>query len=255
MGKRFFDTNTWSKTWFRELTPADKAAWFYILTNCDAVGVWDADIKLAEFCIGAPVDWKNLQALTNGNIEVLNSGKWWLVDFCRYQYGVLDRESISKVQASLIALLLRHGLWERYLATVGPTVEPTVQDKEKEKVKEKEKDKEKEKEKESYAEGVRMTKAEHSALVAQYGERVIKLAIEKVAAQQIKTDKPYKSPRGAILQWGIRAALEEIKKGGAPVKDSYPLCPSCGKPTTGRRSGASGGKWLYTCACGGSVEA
>ncbi len=227
MSKRFFDTSTWAKQWFRELTPAEKTAWFYILTNCDAVGVWDADCKLAEFCIGAPVDWETFPAQTNGNIEVLENGKWWLVDFCRYQYGVLNPESQSKVQVSLTTLLLRHGLWDRYLATVGPTVGTTVQDKDKEK--DKEKEKEKDKERLEYAEGVRMTKDEHSALVAQYGERVIGLAIQKVAAQQIKTGKKYSSPRGAVLQWGIRAALEEIKK--TPMDRTAkpnPVCPECG---------------------------
>jgi len=85
-------------------------------------------------------------------------------------------------------------------------------------------------EKATYAEGVQMTKTEHSALVSQYGERVVKLAIEKVAAQQIKTGKLYKSPRGAILQWGIRAALEEAKK--TPIDRSAPSSPlcHCGKP-------------------------
>jgi hypothetical protein len=225
MGKRFFDTNTWSKPWFRTLTPADKAAWFYILTNCDLVGVWDADKKLADFCIGEEVDWNLFQAITNGNIEVMENGKWWLVDFCRYQYGMIKSESLSKVQNAIHSLLLYHGLWEKYLHTVSGT----VQDKEKEKELDKEKDKEKEKD--SYAEGVRMTKAEHSALVAHYGEPVVRLAIDKVAAQQIKTGKAYKSPRGAILQWGIRAALEEIKKNGGIKREApaNPKCDVCGK--------------------------
>jgi hypothetical protein len=86
--------------------------------------------------------------------------------------------------------------------------------------------------KEIYAEGVRMTKTEYSALVGQYGEAVVKLAIEKVAAQQIKTGKSYKSPRGAILQWGIRAALEEQEKHGKPIDRSpapHPVCDLCGK--------------------------
>jgi hypothetical protein len=183
----------------------------------------------------------------------MENGKWWFVDFCKFQYGKINLVTNSKVQKYLCALLEEHGLWDAYLLTVSVTVGDTVQDKDKEKDKEKEKDKDKERE--SYAEGVRMTKTEHSALVAQYGERVIGLAIQKVAAQQIKTGKPYKSPRGAVLQWGIRAALEEIKKGGAQEKQTNPLCPDCHKPTTARRSGASGGRWLYTCPCGGSVEA
>jgi hypothetical protein len=253
MGKRFRDTELWGKEWYVALSCVERCAIDYVLCRCDPVGVWAPAFSVAERLIGESLDWLSFTKRVNGNIVILDDGKWWLRDFCVYQYGRINPESESKVQRSLYALLVKHGLWDAYLLTlkptVRPTVEPTVQDKEKEKVKVKEK------EKESYAEGVSMTKAEYSALVDQYGERVIKLAIDKVAAQQIKTGKPYKSPRGAILQWGIRAALEEIKRGGTPAKDEYPLCPDCRKPTTSRRSGEGGGRYLYTCPCGGSVVA
>jgi hypothetical protein len=236
VSKRFFDTNTWAKPWFRELSPAEKTAWFYMLTNCDLVGVWDADTKLAEFCIGAPVDWEHLNASANGNIEVLENGKWWLVDFCRYQYGVVKAESKSKIQEAIHSLLLRHGLWERYLETIHEcSIEypGTLQDKDKDKDKVKDKEEDKDKDKEVYAEGVAMKPVEYSALANQYGKEVIDLAIQKVSAQQIKTGKAYKNARGAMLQWGIRAALEDRKKSGvkAKVEAKVVPCDVCGAPT------------------------
>ena len=53
----------------------------------------------------------------------------------------------------------------------------------------------------SLAEGVSMTKPEYSALCAKYTKPVIDLAVQKVAAQQIKTGKRYPSPRGAMCTW------------------------------------------------------
>jgi hypothetical protein len=244
VSKRFFDTGTWAKPWFRELTPADKVAWFYILTHCDAVGVWDADTKMADFCIGAPVDWANLAEVSNGNIDVLENGKWWMVDFCRYQYGVLKQESQSKVQSSLIALLLRHGLWERYTATVVPT----VQDKDKEK--DKEKVKEKEEEKEYYADAVALTTTEYNKLVTRAGERVAKACIEKLSAWKLSKGATYKSDYHAILTWVLGAVTGQ--KGGAipapkAAPASGPPCPECGKECT-REFG------YWTCGVHGRKE-
>lgn len=75
MSKRFYDTTIWRKPWFRQLAPAQKAAWFYILCECDNVGVWISDTEAAEFYIGEKVDWTALRENCNGNIEVLPNGK------------------------------------------------------------------------------------------------------------------------------------------------------------------------------------
>jgi len=227
VAKRFFDTGIWAKAWFRELSPVEKVAWFYILTNCDAVGVWDADKKLAEFCIGDPVDWEGLKRAANGNIEVLDNSKWFLVDFCNFQYGKLREE--CRPHAYYLSLLEHHGLKER-VSKGYPKGIHTLKEKEKDI----EKDIEKEKDgKQTFAEGVSMKPAEYSALANQYGKGVVDLAIQKVAAQQIKTGKAYKSPRGAILQWGIRAAMEEVKKTGVKPKREEKVvpCDVCGAPT------------------------
>jgi hypothetical protein len=81
------------------------------------------------------------------------------------------------------------------------------------------------KELETYAEGVEMAPADYLALCSRYAKPVIDLAIQKVSAQQIKTGKRYPSPRGAILQWGIRAALEDQKKHPEAKKTEF--CPEC----------------------------
>lgn len=116
---RFVDTNIWKKPWYRKLTPAEKCAWKYITDNCDNVGVWDADFELATFCIGESIDWFAFAEKTNGNIEILENGKWWLVDFCSFQHPDLNEQSDSKPIKSYVALLKKHNLWKAYLKGIN----------------------------------------------------------------------------------------------------------------------------------------
>jgi hypothetical protein len=150
LGKRFTETSKWNKPWFRKLTPVEKSAWFYITENCDNVGVWDADKELAEFCIGGPVDWDTFIEKTNGNIEILDDGKWWLVDFCEFQHTDLDPSSQSKPVQSYIRLLKRHNLYQRVMKAFGYSLDTFSKgSKERERVRDKEREKDMEEEEEN----------------------------------------------------------------------------------------------------------
>ena len=113
MGKRFTDTDIWSKPWYRKLSPVEKCAFSYIKDNCDNVGVWCPDFELAEFIIGEKIDWEGLFDGANGNIEKLKNGKWWLKDYIFFQHGDFSLNSKNNAHKSYIALLKRHGLYER----------------------------------------------------------------------------------------------------------------------------------------------
>ncbi len=119
--KRFSDTDIWTKKpWFIELTPIEKCAFLFITAQCDNVGVWTRNTKIANTIIGENVNWLILIEKTNGNIEVLKNGKWWLIDFCDFQYGKLSEN--CKPHQSYIALLKKHGLYERVcIGFVNPT--------------------------------------------------------------------------------------------------------------------------------------
>ena len=135
MSKRFRDIGIWEKPWYRLMTPLQKCAWSYVTDRCDSVGVWDADKEMADIFIGEKVDWEALLSATNGNIEALENGKWFLVDFCAFQYGELRSE--CKPHASYLSLLRKHGLSERVCKGYGKSIYTA---KEKEKEKELEKD-------------------------------------------------------------------------------------------------------------------
>ena len=67
----------------------------------------------------------------------MSNGKWWLVDFCEFQYGKLVET--NKPHLSYIALLQKHGLYKGLQRGFHA---PKEKDKEKDKDKDKEKEKE-----------------------------------------------------------------------------------------------------------------
>jgi len=135
--KRFFDTAIWDKPWYRKMSPVYKVAWYYLTSKCDNVGVWIPDYEAADFFIGEQVNWDAFRASTNGNIEVLDNGKWWLADFVTFQYGEL--KDTNSPHRSYISLLKKQGLYKGYLR--GSST-PKEKDTDKDKGKGKEKDKE-----------------------------------------------------------------------------------------------------------------
>ena len=112
MSKRFTDTELWTKPWFMALSIAEKLVWFYIKDNCDNVGVWTPNLPLADFVLGASIDWEEFRDKCHENIAVLDNGKWWLVDFCSFQHPDLKAESTSKPIISYIRALKKHDLWD-----------------------------------------------------------------------------------------------------------------------------------------------
>ena len=151
MSKRFRDIGIWKKEWYRKLTPEQKCAWNYLCDECDNVGVLALDRDMANFCIGAKVNWDKMVELCNGNVEVLPNGKWFLVDFCAFQYGKLRSECIP--HASYIALLHKHELFERVCGRVGQGLGKGFAS-----AKDKDKDKDKEEEKEALRAAARLKK-------------------------------------------------------------------------------------------------
>jgi len=151
VGKRFTDTTIWEMSWYRKLIPIEKCAFNYIKDRCDAVGVWKPDFELAEYMIGGKVDWNHLRESANNNIIVLENGKWFMPDFCSFQYGELN--PACKPHRAYIALIEKHDLQSLFspngvkggkgihtLSEVSDRVSEkphTLQEKEKEKEKEK----------------------------------------------------------------------------------------------------------------------
>jgi hypothetical protein len=108
MGKRFTETGKWTDKWFRRLTPEFKMAWCYVTDCCDQAGVIDLDRDLANFQIGAPVEWDAFLTECGDRIRLIAKGKWFIAGFIKFQYGKLSAD--CKPHMPVIQLLERHGI-------------------------------------------------------------------------------------------------------------------------------------------------
>jgi len=153
MPKRFTDTDIWKKKWFRKLSPTGKIAFKYIMDTCDNVGVWDGDTEVADFLIGEDIDWTSLVEKINGNIQILDCGKWWVVDFVRFQHSDMFSGSQSNACKSYVRLLQKHNLFINFPELFQAYGKPSAsqyeapKEQEQEKVKDKVRERVKEKEK------------------------------------------------------------------------------------------------------------
>lgn len=135
MSKRFIDTDIWTQNkWFRKLDPKYKIFWYYLISNCDAVGVWEEDIELASFIIKHEYTVEEILEIFGERVKVFSDNKkWWLKDFCTFQYGELKDDPHNKPHTVYIRKLKEHRLFIDYTKSID-------------RLKEKEKDKEKDKE-------------------------------------------------------------------------------------------------------------
>jgi hypothetical protein len=214
MSKRFRDTELWGKEWFVALTCAERCAIDYVLCRCDPVGVWPPAFSVAERLIGEPVNWDELPAKTNGNIQVLPNGKWFVTDFVEFQYGKL--RATCRPHLYYLSLLEKHGLAEGYAKGTGT-------------LKEKEKELELEKEKEELAPGVLLTTSEHDKLETKYGADNTKAALAKLSAYKLQSGRKYASDYGAILHWVMDEVTKKAKAEGPRSRTPAWVCGKCGK--------------------------
>jgi len=135
MAKRFTDTTKWTNNkWFFNLSLESKLFWMYILDACDQVGVWEENVILASRIIGYEYSIDTLLKDLGKQIHLFKEDrKWWIVDFCGFQYGILKEDSASKPIQSHISLLKKHSLWILYTKGIH-----TLKDKEEVKVEVKE---------------------------------------------------------------------------------------------------------------------
>lgn len=191
MSKRLSDTEVWKKSWFFDLPDKYKLFWFYILSDCDAAGIWTANFKIAKAYLGE-LDLDKLIDAFKGQVTILNDGSYWLInDFIKFQYGYPIKE-IAPMFKKIDTLLKQRNLSINTLYdTVYHTVYDTVKDKDKEedkvKVEEKE-DPEIEKWEKiiinNYSQLLKLkeplTYEQHLKLVERYGKKAVTLVYERM---------------------------------------------------------------------------
>ena len=104
MAKRFTDTGLYDKEWFQELELKNKVFWEYITKKCDHAGIWDVNIRMASYIIGADFKKDELLEVFKERIIVIENDKWFIPKFLIFQYGTELNES-NRVHKSAISRL------------------------------------------------------------------------------------------------------------------------------------------------------
>lgn len=133
--KRFTDIEIWDREWYMELKPVHKCLMKYIFDKCDASGCWKPNWKLASLHIGETVNFSDLKKLPEDQYEVLESGKIFIPDFIKFQYGQLSKK--SPAHNPIFLAIEKNNLSDRLFNRVSNS--PKDMDKEKEEEKDKEK--------------------------------------------------------------------------------------------------------------------
>ena len=205
--KRFTDSAIWDKLWFMRLSATEKAAFMYILSKCDCIGIWDINDILLAACTGYKGDMKTLAKKTNNNIEMFGKDKIWLPGFCSFQYG--DLKETCPPHRKYISELKKRSLFERVakgyrkgLNTLQEEEEEEEQDKEEEKEKEKEEERSKKAKPKKAAYGehgkVMLTDVEYNQLLKKHGEVKALDGIDTLGAWLLSTGKYRPSHYGCL---------------------------------------------------------
>lgn len=211
MPKRFIDSSIWEIEWFQMLPPEQKLAFIFMFTKCDSVGVWNPNKSLAEFLIGEKVDWRKFLEEVNGNVKVLPDGKWYMPDFCDFQYGKLTEK--CPPHRTYIALLKKHGLYKQRKKPEKKTVEG----------------------KKEYQSGVFLKEEEYSKLCDDYGKVAIDSKIEDLSNYIGSQGKQYKDHNKTLRAWLKREGVPRAPRrricecGYDATNTTMGTCPRCGE--------------------------
>lgn len=124
MAKRFVSTELFEDSFFMELSPELKLFWIYLITKCNHAGIWQVNKKLAEFHIGAKLDWERMKEVFKDKI-IMRDNVWYIPNFIYYQYGSSLNPS-NKVHNSVIRLLDEEGFTDTTEISESP--EPTLEE-------------------------------------------------------------------------------------------------------------------------------
>lgn len=137
MSKRFIDTELIRKSWYRRLTPSQKALWIYLVNACDVAGVVELDLEAMSFAVNANITMKDVDSLGN-QIEVFDGNKIHILDFVSFQFGQLS--AACKPHLQIIKLIEKYDF--KRVSKGYPKGIQTLEDKDKDKDKEMDMEKE-----------------------------------------------------------------------------------------------------------------
>ena len=116
MAKRFTDTEKWKKGFVRNLPPAYKLLWLYMLDDCDNAGVWQVEVEVASIRLGVKLkEAEALKLFGNNVISFDNGTKWFIKEFVKFQQGVNhigELNNNSNPHKSILRIVEQYNLLE-----------------------------------------------------------------------------------------------------------------------------------------------
>lgn len=143
MAKRMTDTQKWKKPFFEQLGIEMKLFWIYLLDDCNHAGIWQVNLRLANFLLGTNLTQEEILISLKDKIQVIDDGnKWYIPSFIQFQYpnGLSTENNVTKsILKELKKYNLTYGVGEGF---TNPYSTPQDKDKDIDKDKDKELDKE-----------------------------------------------------------------------------------------------------------------
>lgn len=212
--KRFLDSAILNTAFFLKLNLDERLFWIILQLKCDTIGQFEmeGEILFAERMHGLKIDPQKFLNKVNCDVERLRnlgSGRWFLTQFIRVQYGRLT--PTCKPHTRYIKDLKESGLWNTFIEE-NPDLKPVDRvtidycnpiDTPEEEEEEKEADKEQEEEKESVKEEEKETEQDPPAVSGE-----TPLDFEKRNRQKRK--RPSKKDDSIYSKFGI--SKEESKE-------------------------------------------
>lgn len=106
MTKRFTATEKWDDPWFHSLDDKHRQAWLFLLDKCNHAGIWNVNMPLMEFHLGAK---PKIEAF-GGKVVAIGQEKWFIPKFIDFQYGTLNPE--NRAHASVLSILEKEGAYK-----------------------------------------------------------------------------------------------------------------------------------------------
>lgn len=128
--KRFRETFIWDADWFMRLSAPEKLFWFYINDQCDNIGVWEPNMRLAQFHIGSEINIDQFFERVNKGKQRLvkrSNGSWLLTDFVKFQYArSKPLNPKSPAHKSYLELMKERNLWDWFLKHYPEVMEEAI---------------------------------------------------------------------------------------------------------------------------------
>lgn len=235
MGKRFIDSQIWGDVWFMGLKPLHKLIYIYVFSNCDASGLYKANLKKMQFELGEKIDEEKVKGILSEKIS-FSELKWLIRNFIKIQYPNILKKPDSPLHKSVLTLIEKNclNLDGNSLCVDYAYSMRSLQVKEKEK--EKNKDMLKDinsfssqdntnsqssttslsppappEKKQKHLDFVFLTPEQYRKMIVQYGPAFTKRCIEVLDAYIANNDrgKKYKDHSKVFRQWVVNRVLEE----------------------------------------------